>query len=728
MNTRNFKYYKKQRKKAIKETVLFYGKANSNNADLVAVYEKIKEKHPKLKVIWVNQGFVPYGEKAVEVTDRKFIRALARARYIIAMDHIERNYLKRKAQRYIQVCPLPINRLGLEMNFDSNITAKRDLITYQLQDARRWSYVNVGSKNTYLMIKEAFATKKKSIIKGRPAFDYIFNNEELKENLKLREDLAKVMLVDFKNENSQNFLNGIETDFTIINLADAGKFNLTKNEVKLVCDVYLTDHVANVEEMANFKRPMFLYNFQDESEVSMSVLNYFPGRVIHSQKELMANINHMEALNSFALLKCEHFNLEYNAFNDGNAADRLVKKVKFKKRKSKTKKYKKKANKWKKRFVWKILYPSLMLLPIDDKTIVFESFLGRNYSDNPKAIYEYMQTNNPEYNYVFFLNDPKDAKDEIPGNVKLVKKISFGYIYYLARAKFIIANSRMMMKYQKRDGQVYIQTWHGTPLKKLVMDMQNVNLPGTNKQNYLINFLNEAKRWDYLISANNHSTNVFNHAFLQENILEIGYPRNDILVNHTHADIQRVRNNLNLNIDDKVLLYAPTFRDDEYVSKGNYTQKVEIDLARLQEELPEWKILLRTHYLVTQNMDNDLENVINVSDYHDINHLYLAADVLMTDYSSVFFDYAILDRPMIFFAYDLEKYESNLRGFYFDYENTIPGKNISGTDELIEILADINHYEENFKLKRQMFRQEFTYLEEGTASKKVADLIESYKK
>ncbi len=728
MNSRNLKYYKKQRKKAIKETVLFYGKENSDNADLVAVYKKLKEKHPKLKMVWVNIGYVPVEVKAVELTSRKYLRMLARARYIIAMDHIDRDYLKRKSQRYIQVCPVPTNKIGLEMNFNNDISKKRDLITYQLQDARRWSYVNVGSKSTYLTIKEAFATKKKSIIKGRPAFDYIFNSEERIELLKANETLAKVMLVDFKNESSYKVLTGLDTDFTIVDLAKPYEFNLTVEEAKLVCDVYLTDHIVNVEEMANFKRPMFLYNFHETEETLLPVLNYFPGRVIHAQNELIANIAHMEALNSFSLLKCENFNEKYNAFNDGKATIRVVKRIKFKKRKSKMKKYKKKSHKWKKELVWKVLYPTLRLLPLSKKTIVFESFLGRNYSDNPKAIYEYMRMSNPEYKYVFFLNDPKAAQDEIPGNAKLVKKISFGYIYYLARAKFIIANSRMMMKYQKRDGQVYIQTWHGTPLKKLVMDMQNVNLPGTNKQNYLINFLNEAKRWDYLISANNHSTNVFNHAFLQENILEIGYPRNDILVNHTKADVKKFREGLNLTEDDKVLLYAPTFRDDEYVSKGNYTQKVEIDLERLRNELPEWKILLRTHYLVTQNMDTELENVTNVSDYHDINHLYLAADVLMTDYSSVFFDYAILDRPMIFFAYDLEKYESDLRGFYFDYENTIPGKNISGTDELIEILSDVEKYEENFKVKRQIFRQEFTYLEEGTASQKVADLITSYQK
>ncbi len=723
MDNKLLNYYRKQRTKDIEDAVFFFPTEGSDDRDLHIIFDKIKEQHPNLELVWLNTTKAPEGAIVVEQYSEKYYYYLARARFIFATDQIDNNYLKRKTQRYIQIKPLAIKPIGLELEYENEFAKQRTRIINDLEDARRWSFIVTDSDVSYEIVRDAFATKEKRVLAGRPAFDYIFTSEERRGELKQEHD--KVILIDFKQEALMDKEIKFQAGYEVFNLNEKHP-EYSSEDLKIMADIYVTDHLENTVEMANFNQKMVFIKTDDCEEYRFEVESFFPGNVVTSIEEF-SKLTDLALENEHKLIE---FNEVHNQNSSAHSAELIISGAKIRTYKIKyariiklLRNYKKALRKKYGVLLWKHLYGHFRKKELEEHTILFESFLGRNYSDNPKAIYEYMQKVYPNYKYVIALNNPKAAIEEVPGNAELVRRFGIKYVYYLARAKFIISNSRMTLKYKKREGQVYIQTWHGTPLKKLVMDQKNVNMPGTNKQNYYINFLNEAKRWDYLISANSHSTKVFNTAFLQDNIIETGYPRNDILVNASVTYIQNIKEQFGFNNEDKVLLYAPTFRDDEYISKGNYTQKIEIDLARIHAELPEWKILLRTHYLVTENMDLAYENVINVSDYHDINDLYLIADVLMTDYSSVFFDYAILDRPMIFFAYDLEKYESDLRGFYFDYEETIPGKNIAGTEELIEILSDLKSYENQFKEKRESFRSEFSNLETGTASKQIAELI-----
>ncbi len=720
------KYYKKERKKKIEDNALFFVEA-TDNRDVIAMYQQIKEADLGLELIWVvadNTGLQCNESEVKMIVEgtKEFYYYLARARYLFASEKITSDYRKRKEQRYFQFRSMTHTKQGLLADLSVDIEENREKIVGILEDARRWSYLVTGSNAVEELILEETGYNRKKLCVGRPAYDYMFDKNIDKRAIKEQLGTNKqIILWDSQSSIPKNL---VAKEYTIIDINNLHEYSeISLNLIKLVTDIYVCDHYQNIEEIANLNIINIYLNENNEEEYEI-----FPGIYVSSNTDILSVIEQNQKDSQLIEEKLIEFNSMFNEYTKGNAANLIIQKAKIGAKNvsyivKMKKKLRKKFNKLKIKVVWKKIYPLFQKLPVQDNLIVFESFLGRNYSDNPKAIYEYMEKNYPEFEYVIFLNDPKSAKGEIPGKAKIVKKVSFEYIYYASRAKYIISNSRMSLRLNIRPEQTYIQTWHGTPLKKLVMDMQNVTLPGTNKQKYLLNFLKEAKRWNYLISANEHSTKVFNSAFLQENILETGYPRNDILVNKTNEDILMYREKLGLTSEDKVLLYAPTFRDDEYVSRGNYTQKIELDLAKIEAELPEWKILLRTHYLVTENMDLSHDNVINVSDYHDINHLYLAADVLMTDYSSVFFDYAILDRPMIFFAYDLEKYESDLRGFYLDYEKEIPGKNIDGTEELIEILSDIDKYEEQYWAKRQDFRKKFTSLETGTASKQIAELI-----
>ena len=174
--------------------------------------------------------------------------------------------------------------------------------------------------------------------------------------------------------------------------------------------------------------------------------------------------------------------------------------------------------------------------------------------------------------------------------------------------------------------------------------------------------------------------------------MEIGYPRNDELAQPNAAKIRQLKEKLGISLDKKVVLYAPTYRDNQFFTKGKYAFSLPFDLAKLRDTLGEDTVLLlRMHYLIVNAVDlTGVEDfAINVSNYPDVADLYLAADVLVTDYSSVFFDYAYLKRPIVFFPYDYETYRDELRGFYLDYQKDLPGKIVYNEDELTHELAQL---------------------------------------
>lgn len=240
----------------------------------------------------------------------------------------------------------------------------------------------------------------------------------------------------------------------------------------------------------------------------------------------------------------------------------------------------------------------------------------------------------------------------------------------------------------------------------------------------------ETSRWDYLVSPNHYSTEIFESAFWmdEERVLEIGYPRNDLLVTHANDEefISKIRENVNIPEGKKVLMYAPTWRDDEFIKKGQYLFELKINLENLYESIgDEYVILLRMHYLISNAIDlSGYENfAIDVSNYDDISELYLITDALITDYSSVMFDFGILKRPQFFFAYDIEKYDKNLRGFYLDYVNDLPGPIIEDPFDLADSLKDIDLIKESYQDKIDEFYERFCSLEQGESSKYIGELI-----
>lgn len=363
-------------------------------------------------------------------------------------------------------------------------------------------------------------------------------------------------------------------------------------------------------------------------------------------------------------------------------------------------------------------------LPVKTNWVLFESFGGKSYSDNCKYIYEYMLNKyGNDYKYIWVM---RDNSVSIPGNPIIIKPNAYKYLYYLARSKYLVFNSRQPIWYNKRKESVFIETWHGTPLKKLVFDMEDVHSASlTHKED----FYKVSRKWDYLLSDNAFSTEVFEHAFLfdKEKIMEYGYPRNDLLYADNADEIaKRVKDKLGIPLDKKVVLYAPTWRDDEFYSNGKYKFSLAIDIDQMRQRLgEEYVLLLRTHYFVVDQVDSLCGDgfVFNGSRYQDVTELYLASDICVTDYSSVFFDFANLRRPILFFTYDLEKYREELHGFYIDMETEVPGPLLQTNEELIQALEHINDIEENYKERYNRFYDRFCGVDDGHAAERVVEKL-----
>ncbi len=236
--------------------------------------------------------------------------------------------------------------------------------------------------------------------------------------------------------------------------------------------------------------------------------------------------------------------------------------------------------------------------------------------------------------------------------------------------------------------------------------------------------------WDYLIAANAFSEETFRRCFMFErDLLRTGYPRNDILYleqEERQAVADTVRSRVGVPEGKKVILYAPTWRDDEYYGPGRHKFTAPLDMGILKRELgSEYVILLRVHYFVADRMDlSGMQDfVFDVSEYEDIAELYLASDLLITDYSSVFFDYANLGRPILFFTYDLERYRDKLRGFYLDMKQDMPGPLLYTTEEVVDAVRNLQQIRQDYQERYRSFCETYCDWEDGNASQRIVESV-----
>lgn len=355
---------------------------------------------------------------------------------------------------------------------------------------------------------------------------------------------------------------------------------------------------------------------------------------------------------------------------------------------------------------------------LHEKMVVFEAFMGKKYACSPKALYEAMVAD-PAYDSwekVWVFREPEKYSFLAPNkNTKVVSYGKGAYYKAYAQAKYWITNSRLPKELQPAKEQVYIQCWHGTPLKKLGFDLEHYAEKNSSLQEVRNNYLDEGKRVTHMPSPSPFYTEKITSAFHlkelgKESVLqEMGYPRNDALFTTSTEEIRRIKDRLGIPADKKIILYAPTWRETEHIPGEGYQYDLKVDFEKWKERLGErYVVLFRAHYFISNAFDfSSYEGfVYNVSDVDDINQLYLVSDLLITDYSSVFFDYANLERPLVFYMYDYEVYKYKMRDFYFNVEE-LPGPIVKEEERLLEMIKNIEDVNVLYTEKYNHFNQKF---------------------
>lgn len=359
-------------------------------------------------------------------------------------------------------------------------------------------------------------------------------------------------------------------------------------------------------------------------------------------------------------------------------------------------------------------YPRAREEPLLD-TVLFQTFGGRAGGDNPGAICRELVARGEGLDLAFIVDDRSVV---VPDGARKVVALSEEHFELLGRARYLVVNANLPYFFHKREGQVYLQTWHGSPLKRIAHDRIRMSFPNWHHRRQLVR---AQQQWDYLLGQSDFCGDTLARAFRYDGrVLNLGYPRNDILSSPDADKVRSLtRNHLGIPDGARAVLYAPTFRENQRV--GRVFEKVlYLDPDQVARDL-DCIVLLRGHYSsikAAEEIDPD-RRVIDVTRYPDIADLFLAADAMVTDYSSAFFDFATVDKPMFFLAPDLAEYRDENRGFYLDYHSTVPGPVCETTEEIIEALRQPDRY----AARRAEFRAEFVPLDDGHAAARVVDVL-----
>ncbi|PZH20043.1 hypothetical protein C1I97_01865 [Streptomyces sp. NTH33] len=373
---------------------------------------------------------------------------------------------------------------------------------------------------------------------------------------------------------------------------------------------------------------------------------------------------------------------------------------------------------YRQRMLCEVYFHEQRELPLRD-AVLYMSLSGKQFSDSPRAVYEELVRRGVDVEHIWTQDG---GLPEMPPGARVVGRGSREWYEALARSRYVVVNTTIGDWFVTRPGQRVVQTWHGTPLKKIGKD-----LLGTTKSNpaYIASLPHSYRQFDFVVSPNAYTTEIMRRAYsIEGEMLESGYPRNDVFhAPDRDARAARVRERLGLPEGKKVVLYAPTWREDQKHASKLYKLDLRIDLAAAQAELGHDHVLLfRKHPRVHDNVPGAGRGFVwDVTRYPDIADLYLVADVLVTDYSSAFFDFAHSGKPILFFTYDLEHYRDTLRGLYFDLTTRAPGPLLQTSEDLVKALRDVDAVEAEYREKYAQFIKDFCEPGDGLATARVVD-------
>lgn len=366
-----------------------------------------------------------------------------------------------------------------------------------------------------------------------------------------------------------------------------------------------------------------------------------------------------------------------------------------------------------------------------DKMVMFESYDGKRCGDSVKAIYDSLVNDEAfrDYTFVWAFTDPRSHK-ELEGNPHtiVVRKGSADYFRYYAAARFWVNNVSVPDFLVPGKHQIYIETWHGTPLKRLGCDIETDSDPRQSKERMHRRYRAKGKKVSRFVSPSPYFCEKISSAFgldkkKQKAFLKCGYPRNDALFHYTEEDQTAIREKLCIAPDKRVILYTPTWRDTDYRPGRGFEYKNAVDLQKVTELLPDDCVLLfRAHHQTgLSDVIKSSDRILDVTDIDDINELYIISDLMVTDYSSTMFDFSILKRPMVFHMYDRGEYESNIRGLYFDVSE-LPGPVTTTEEELAEAIRHLlSSFDYNTDKTYRAFHDKYNVWEDGQAAHRVIE-------
>ncbi|MGX1131060.1 CDP-glycerol glycerophosphotransferase (TagB/SpsB family) [Streptomyces glaucescens] len=359
----------------------------------------------------------------------------------------------------------------------------------------------------------------------------------------------------------------------------------------------------------------------------------------------------------------------------------------------------------------RIMYRRRLRRPLDPNLAVYCAYWGRGYACNPAAIHAKARELAPHIRSVFLVEP--DQAHTVPKGVDHAVIGSRRYWDVLARAKYLVNNANFAEGVVKRRGSVHVQTQHGTPLKKMGVDQSTYPVVAAQSGSFA-KLLGRVDRWDYNLSSNRHSTQMWERAFPGSyEQLEYGYPRNDVYYTATAADVARVRAELGVPEGKTAVLYAPTHRD------WHTGFETGLDLEAFCEAAGEdVVVLLRAHYFYDRGRSQASGRIMDVTSHRSSEDVCLAADALVTDYSSIMFDYANLDRPIVVYADDWDVYRET-RGVYFDLMAAPPGPVAHSPEELARVFRDGSWAGEESRALRAAFRERFCEFDDGRAAERV---------
>lgn len=351
-----------------------------------------------------------------------------------------------------------------------------------------------------------------------------------------------------------------------------------------------------------------------------------------------------------------------------------------------------------------------------ENQVIFESFTGKQYSDNPRAVSETLHNMFPEHKIIWAISDEQLLSSSIPDYVKIIPRHNKIYYETLATSFCMVTNENFGPNINKRKGQYFVQTWHGDrAFKKILYDAyQNGKRPIP---------VEDKRVTDLCVAASDFGEKLYRTAFQYNgDILKIGMPRNDKLVVGAAGEAEYIRKKLKIDLNTNILLYAPTFRD--YTKEK---QSVMVDLKatvkKLEKQGKKWVCLIRAHSASAGLRYDFDKQFIDVSDYPDMADLLFVSDMLITDYSSSAGDFVLCKKPVILAVYDKDEYSSKCREFYFNLEDS--GFIMANSQDELESIID-TYTEEDYKENCQKVMDYFNIIETGKASQEICKRIHKF--